>query len=337
MSEVDKERAARSYWIEVILLAVAAAVSYLVIPLFGQLFFLVPLQALLVRQGIKAFGYGAALFAIAAISFRLMNGWAFELPSQFTGDLLRAEIVELTLLIGGLYVIGSERFRQYRILYRLLGCTVAAGIATAPLMGAFLETFNEIIKWFFTNISESATIALGDQGALDLDAISLVKPIILKSYLFAYFVFLTSQWWIGTKAAARSMKMRPPIGPLTRFHAPDQLIWVLVIGLTLILIDSSKLLDETGLNFLAAAGWNAVLIIAFVFGLQGISIMRVFAARRGFSSVTTGLLIGTMLFISFLQMQWLLLMISALGVSEIWVHYRQRLLTNKPENSDNVE
>ena len=133
------------------------------------------------------------------------------------------------------------------------------------------------------------------------------------------------------------MKMRAPIGPLTRFHAPDQLIWVLVIGLTLILIDSSKLLDETGLNFLAAAGWNAVLIIAFVFGLQGISIMRVFAARRGFSSVTTGLLIGTMLFISFLQMQWLLLMISALGVSEIWVHYRQRLLTNKPENSDNVE
>ena len=337
MSEIDRERAARSYWVEVILLAVAAAVSYLVVPLFGQLFFLVPLQALLVRQGIKAFGYGAALFAIAAISFRLVNGWTFELPAQFTGDLLRAEIVELSLFIGGLYVLASERFRQYRMLYRLIGCTIAAGIVTAPLMGAFLDTFSQIVKWFFTNMSQEAAAALGDQGTLDLDTIELFNPLILKSYLFAYFAFLASQWWIGTIAGARSMRMRPPIGPLTRFHAPEQLIWVLVISLVLILLDRSEILDKTGLNFLAAAGWNAALITAFVFGVQGISIMRAFAARRGFSRVTTGLLIGTMLFIGFLQMQWLLLMISALGVSEIWVHYRQRLLTNRPENSDNVE
>ena len=60
MSEFDEARATRSYWIEVILLSVASAMGYLVIPLIGSLLFLVPLQVLLVRRGITAFGYGAA-------------------------------------------------------------------------------------------------------------------------------------------------------------------------------------------------------------------------------------------------------------------------------------
>ena len=105
MSEVDETRAARSYWIEVILLAVAASVSYLVLPLLGPLLCLVPLQALLIRRGIAAFGYAAALFGIAAVSFRLLTGWG-DLPEQIGDGLMRAEILVLILTVGGLYVFG---------------------------------------------------------------------------------------------------------------------------------------------------------------------------------------------------------------------------------------
>ena len=345
MSEVDEARAARSYWIEVILLAVAAAVSYLVVPLVGPLLFLVPLQALLVRRGITAFGYGVAMFGIAAVSFRLLSGWGFELSDQIAGGLLRAELLVLVLLVGGLYVLASGRFRQYRVLYRLLGATVAAGVATLPLMSAFLETASRAAESFLMNWAQSASVPMGDELAADAvvgartmaDSFRAATPGILRSYLLLYFVFLSAQWWIGTTVGARSARMPSPLRPVVQFHAPEQLIWVLLGGLGIIALDQIDVLDQAGLELLAALGWNAVLVVAFVFGIQGISVMRVFAARQRLTGMTTGLLIGIMLIIGLFAIPWLLLIISAFGVSEIWVHYRQRLQAGGSERDDDAD
>lgn len=344
MSEVDETRAARSYWIEVILLAVAASVSYLVLPLFGPLLCLVPLQALLVRRGITAFGYAAALFGIAAVSFRLLTGWG-DLPDQIADGLMRAEILVLILTVGGLYVLASARFSQYRVLYRLLGATVAAGVATMPLMAGFLETASLAAESFLMNWANSASMSLGDELATDAiaaarsmaDTFREAAPGILRSYLLIYFVFLTSQWWIGTAVGARSARMPSPLRPVTEFHAPDHLVWVLVGGLAVVAIDQTGALGNAGLELLAAIGWNAVLVMAFVFGIQGIAIMRVFAGRYGQSGTTTSLLIGVMLIIGLFALPWLLLIISAFGASEIWVHYRQRLQAGGSDSEDDTD
>lgn len=344
MSEVDDARVARSYWIEVILIAVASAVSYLVIPLIGPLFCLVPLQVLLMRRGIAAFGYATALFGIAAVSFRLLTGWG-ELPEQIASSLMRAEILVLILSVGGLYVLASPRFGQYRVLYRLIGATVAAGVATMPLMGGFLETASQAAESFLMNWANTAPASLRDELATDAvpvarnmaETFRAAAPGMLRSYLLIYFVFLTSQWWIGTAVGARSARMPSPLRPVTQFQAPDRLVWVLVGGLALVAVDQTGALDQSGLELLAAIGWNAVLVTAFVFGIQGIAIIRTFAARHGQSGRTTGLLIGVMLIIGLFALQWLLLIISAFGASEIWVHYRQRLQAGGSDREDNAD
>lgn len=344
MSEFDEARTSRSYWIEVILLSVGSAMGYLV-PLIGPLLFLVPLQVLLVRRGITAFGYGAALFGLAAVSFRLLSGWGFELSDKISSSLMRAEILQLSLLVVGLYVLASERFRRYRVIYRLIGATFAVGIITAPLMDSFMETFSQAAESLLVNFALSESTSMVDgvfaEPMVGAQAVAswttALTSGVLRSYLLIYFVFLASQWWIGTAVGARSARMPSPLQPLTRFHAPEQLVWVLAGGLIIIALDMTKMLDQMGLEILAAFGWNAALVIAFVFGVQGVSIIRMLADRQGLSKMTSGLLIGVILIIGLFAMTWLLFIICALGVSEIWVHYRRRLSAGGSEPEDDVE
>lgn len=341
MSDADDTRAVRSYWIEVVLLAVVSSISYLVIPLIGPLFCLVPLQALLVRRGIAAFGYGAALFGIAAVSFRLLTGWA-GLPDQIASGLMRAEFVILVLLVGGLYALASPRLGGYRVLYRLLGATAAAGVITAPLIGGFLQTAGAAAESFLMTWAQSTAASIGDEMAADAltgaqnmaAAFRDTAPGIKRSYLLVYFAFLTAQWWIGTTIGARSARMPTPLRPITQFRAPDRLIWMLVAGLAVVFLDRTGALDRTGLELLAAVAWNAGLVAAFVFGIQGIAIIRTFGARYGHSGATTGLVIGVLLAIGLFATSWLLLIISAFGASEIWIPYRQRLQEGGSERDD---
>lgn len=345
MSDADDARAVRSYWIEVVLLAVVATISYLVIPLIGPLFCLVPLQALLVRRGIAAFGYGAALFGIAAVSFRLLTGLA-GLPDQIAAGLMRAEVVVLILLIGGLYAIASPRFGQYRVLYRLIGATAAAGVVTAPLMGGFLEIAGTAAESILLNWAQSTSASLGEELAADTvngaramaASFREMTPGILRSYLLIHFVFLTAQWWIGTSVGARSARMPSPLRPVTQFRAPDRLVWVLVGSLAVVALDQTGAFDGTGrLELFAAVAWNAGLVAAFVFGIQGIAIIRAFGARYGHSGTTTGLVIGVLLIIGVFALSWLLLIIAAFGASEIWVPYRQRLQAGGSDRDDDDE
>ncbi len=343
MSDADDARAVRSYWIEVVLLAVVASISYLVIPLIGPLFCLVPLQALLVRRGNAAFGYGAALFGIAAVSFRLLTGWA-GLPDQIASGLMRAEVVALILLVGGLYAIASPRLGRYRALYRLIGATAAAGVVTAPLIGGFLETAGIAAESFLMNWAQSTSASLGEELAADAltgartmaAAFRETTPGILRSYLLIYFAFLTAQWWIGTTIGARSARMPTPLRPITQFRAPDRLIWMLVASLAVVVLDRTGALNQTGLEMLAAVAWNAGLVAACVFGIQGIAIIRAFGARYGHSGTTTGLVIGVLLIIGLFATSWLLLIISAFGASEIWIPYRQRLQAGDSERDDDL-
>lgn len=343
MSDADDTRAVRSYWIEIVLLAVVAAVSYLVIPLIGLLLFLAPLQALLVRRGITAFGYGAALFGIAVVSFRLLTGWA-GVPDQLASGLMRGEVLILILLVGGLYAVASPRFGRYRVLYRLLGATAAAGVITAPLIGGFLESAAAAAESFLLSWAQSTSASLGEELGDDAltgahamaEAFRAATPGVLRTYLVCYFAFLTFQWWVGTTIGARSARLPSPLRPVTQFRAPDRLIWVLVASLAVVILDRAGALDQTGLELVAAAAWNAGLVAAFVFGIQGVAITRAFGARYGRSGAATGLLLLVLVAGLFSEL-WLLLIISAFGASEIWIPYRQRLQAGDSERDDDVE
>lgn len=343
MSDADDTRAVRSYWIEIVLLAVVAAVSYLVIPLIGLLLFLAPLQALLVRRGITAFGYGAALFGIAVVSFRLLTGWA-GVPDQLASGLMRGEVLILILLVGGLYAVASLRFGRYRVLYRLLGATAAAGVITAPLIGGFLESAVAAAESFLLSWAQSTSASLGEELGDDAltgahamaEEFRAATPVVLRTYLVCYFGFLTFQWWVGTTIGARSARLPSPLRPITQFRAPDRLIWVLVASLAVAIMDSIGALDQTGLEPLAAAAWNAGLVAAFVFGIQGVAITRAFGVRYGRSGAATGLLIVVLVASLFSDLR-LLLIIPAFGASEIWIPYRQRLQAGDSERDDDVE
>ena len=343
MSDADDARAVRSYWIEIVLLAVIAAISYLVIPLIGPLFCLVPLQALLVRRGVTAFGYGAALFGIAAVSFRLLTGWA-GVPEQVAAGLMRGEAVVLILLIGGLYAVASPRFGRYRVLYRLLGATAAAGVITGPLIGGFLQNASAAAESFLMSWAQTTSASLGEElgddaltGARAMaDAFRAATPGVLRVYLVCYFGFLTFQWWVGTAIGARSARLPSPLRPVTQFRAPDQLVWMLVASLAVVVLDLAGALDRTGLEPLAAVAWNAGLVAAFVFGMQGVAVVRAFGAWYRRTGAATGLLI-LLVAVGLFAETWLLLIIPAFGASEIWIPYRQRLQAGESERDDDIE
>ena len=212
-------------------------------------------------------------------------------------------------------------------------------------MASFLETAGQAAESLLMNWAASSPNPLGDGQPLDsitiaqttADAFRNATPAVLRSYLLIYFVFLTSQWWIGSALGARTARLPSPLRPVANFRVPDRLIWVLLTGLALVALDQTGVLDQPGPDVLAAIGGNGVLIVAFLFGLQGIGIVSVFAGRHGRSSRTTNMMIGVILVIGLFALPWLLLIISAFGASEIWVHYRQRLQSGGLDSGENAD
>lgn len=107
----------------------------------------------------------------------------------------------------------------------------------------------------------------------------------------------------------------PDFGELTRWKAPDGIVWLLIASGAAVLIPSVLGLKSPGT---VITGMNILMVVLFVYFLQGLAIVEFFFKTRQ----VPRLLRFLFYFIIMIQ-QYLLLVLSVAGIFDLWVDFRK--------------
>ena len=152
-----------------------------------------------------------------------------------------------------------------------------------------------------------------------------LQGILLRSFLFYYFLLLTGSWWLGTVIGARSTGRKPELTRVVDFKLPDTYIWPLIASLALVLLNLA-----VPIELAAVLGWNTLLILLFLYGLAGLGIIRFLLKKTKVRPGMRWMLLAAILILAMPPRIGfaVLILIPGLGVSEIWLKYR------RPERSN---
>ncbi len=310
---------------------VAAGVSALLYHLgIGLPAFLIPLQVVRVRKGARHF------LLAAAVAFAAIAGGRLALASgQLGGAGTPALVLELSVVLGMLAglawiqlpeLLGRPALLPGGRVARLLVAAAGAGLVSVPLM-TYLGR-NQDFAAGLGKLFDAAAALLNrlldpsgaEAGLRGQELAAMTREVFLRSYLLDYLLVLTFCWWVGTVLGARSLGRRPGITPLVRFRPAESLIWPLILGLALVLLN---LLVPLGP--LELAGWNLLLVMLFFYGLAGLGILRYLLDRLGAPRglrVLAWLVLAALAFAPGANAA-LAVLICGLGVSETWINYRR--------------
>ncbi len=298
----------------------------------GFLFFLIPLQILFVRKGERGFVNALVITFALIFIIRLFNILRSTEGLSESGPFVLIEIFSVLFLMGGLAFINLwHKPGFYRVL-KLLAATGVTGLFCIPLIlylkgsESFAATaqkeFESLSKYFNQIFVRSDNFRLIDAEQLFRPDVlmAITKEFFLRSFLFSYFILLTFSWWIGSISGARSIGKKANITKLISFKLPEIYIWPLIGSLALVLLDTA--VELSALGFFA---WNICLIFLFLYGLEGIGIIKFLLKKhrlpRGvkwlFLSAFCILLLSPRINIV------IFMLIPGLGISEIWVKYRK--------------
>ena len=288
--------------------------------------FLVPLQLLLFRSGVKitriaVLGVGVAL---VYLGFR----YTAQVASDVRGCMLLVELVIPFLLLGGFLLENGFFGNMGGVLLNALLATAVTALVSIAVIQVLLnnEAFIAYYKVQFSdlfNILKSALNASSDIDLIpmmDMDVDTMlrhVSSVFYKGFLFAYFCILFVSY---TFALSVDRLTKHEVGMIT-VMIPDYFVWVLIASLSLVLVDA-RFQSSPVLGY---AGWNIFLIVMFLYGLRGMWIIRQMMEVRKVHPVMR-------FFITFAALillmhprygRVLLIGIPLVGVSEIWFKYKR--------------
>jgi hypothetical protein len=346
----------------VIEILIFAAVSTLLYRLgMGPLLFLIPLQVLYVRRGKKSFGWAALLTLglILAIGLFLarrfpMGGADLSGAAMSEGALSQAALTQAApflfldmavavLLIGGLALIQLPEMSPELQIPRLprvtrhIIATAIAGLLCVPVIlylrgnDIFTAGMREFIGTMFNGMNRAIGASGGDAiqpGAqpIQTDALlEIINTVLLRSFLFSYFLVLSFSWWLGTIIGARSIGRHPGLTRIADFKLPDRYVWPLIASLALVVLN--LVLPAEPLAILA---WNALLILAFLYGVSGLGIIRFLLRKLNVRPGVRWLLIMALVILAMTPRIGIvvLILVPGLGVSEVWLKYRKEERSN---------
>jgi hypothetical protein len=157
----------------------------------------------------------------------------------------------------------------------------------------------------------------------------MVREYVLNSFVLSVFALLAFSWWAGTAAGSRAARPAPvPRWSFAAFRLESWWLWPLIASLALVLADL-LLGGEPGasgawLTYASYAAWNTALVMLFLFGLQGLAILRFWLERRGIARFVWPLAVAVAL-IALATPRLNVVVAVALplfGASENWVRYR---------------
>jgi hypothetical protein len=320
--------------------ALLFAVSSLVLYSFGaaRVLFLVPLQVMSVRRGTAGLAASAGIAAAGLAGIRLASLLGAPLEPGAV-EVAGAEVALFLLLAGGLAAAGL-RMGGARGVVRLLAATGGVCLAGAPIVLALARNTAVIalVDRAFADASRmlKAIFATGDsvEGTV-LEALmvpatlkAMVREYVLSSFVLMVFAFLAFSWWAGSVAGARAAR----IDAVRRwrfasFRLESWWLWPLIGSLALVLADllgGERLAARAWLPYVSAAAWNTVLVMLFLFGLQGLAIVRFWLEKRALARLAWP--VGVAVVLVALATPRLNAVIAValplFGASENWVRYR---------------
>lgn len=300
---------------------------------FLVLFFTVPLYTLYYRNGKSDLLISSASVLVLTAIFAVWRT-RFVIEADLRGALVIIEmIIPILLMLGMFFIIdiipvlsGSRR------LYRLMAATLAAVIVCVPVY--FLLKGNDVfIEAVKTQINAIAGIAFGESNGtyeseviksyLGEDGITgYMKSFYLKSAAAMYFLILLISARVSEILISRMQRRNPLM--LTEFSVPSNFLWPMLIAAVGMLVDIFELMK---LGYFVPVVWNAGLVLLFIYGLQGLGIIR--AVFRKYNLPHSLRLLFEFILIMLLVMPGVnyivIVGLPVLGISETWINLRKSI------------
>lgn len=330
LQDISKQSWLKGPWFETILLTVVSVFLYNIGIAF--LLFLIPLQVLFIRRGENFFISGLFICPSLILCYKLI---ALALNSAFAnaGPFLLIEFFSIILLLGGLVFLNLVKLPGVSSALKLLAAAAATWVLSIPLIlflqenESFItvtrELFGNIALFLNTNVSASESINLS-YNQLNINGESLLtitREFFLRSYIFDYFILLLFSWRSGTILGLKSLRVKSNTTALKNFRMPDFYIWPLILSLAGVLLNNFR-----DLGFLSFLFWNTALIMLFLFSLTGFGIIRFLFEKFRLARPLRFLFAFSLVILIMTPRIGIvfLLLIPALGISEIWIKYRTK-------------
>lgn len=305
-------------------LLIASILSFTLFQLNMLVLFCIPLQILFVRKGDRYLLYGSVSVLITIVIVSFIRTASIEDPVM-KRSIQFADVLLPAIIVAGVVATDLRWKIRPRTLYKVLVVSLGAGIISIPII--LLLSRSDGFHDFLTGQVESVAALFqagrqeGEAGIATANVESLVsniKVILLRNYLFVYFITVAGSVWAGRAIAARMARTRSE--GFRNFHIPDRMIWPLLISWALVLVD-----NFISIGAIAYAAWNIGLILLSIYGMQGIGIIQTVLDRRNVSKYFRILITAAMVMMVFWPGVNLVILIGLpiLGVSELWVHFRK--------------
>ncbi len=326
----------RNIWIEITLFSIASVLLYQFS--MGIFLFLIPLQILFAKRDFETLLYAVILTFVAILTVKIFRIGFSNLNASIK-PLIILEALILIAFLGGLLLLNAD-IRKIRFgsnLMRLFSVTALFALLSIPAIIYYRGNtqFNSAMNDIFKSISQYLKQMFSSGGTTTLAILNkYINPqalketttrIFFRSYIFDYFALLGFSWWVGTAISNKStimLGMTPErkITRISEFKLPEYYVWPLIINLALVLIDFKLKLGLIG--YLA---WNLLLTLAVLYAVQGIAILnflfKYFRVNAGLKFIVYFTLI-ILLFTPKINIL-ILILIPGLGISEIWIKYRE--------------
>jgi len=323
-----------AFWVDIFLFS---AISVFIYQLgFISFLFAVPLQILIKKRSEYAYLYAALLVLIGAVVTAFIHTRGIE-NTNIRRMMALFELLLPVFLLASLYTVNKQGLRVQRTVFRLIAAVIGIGIISIPLVFGIMRN-KEFVAYLRTQLTTIVEAFFGTQTGSGIPLnqgllrsfikpdriIILIREIFFRNFLFSFFLLLTINWRLGVGIARRIVRGTAPVR-LSRFKMPDRFIWVFLLSWAGIIADIFF-----GLGVFGYIVWNFGLIAAFIFGLQGVGILRFFLERSNLSRGLQLFLIVMLVVLLFIPGLNALLIIGIpiFGVSEVWIKYR------KPKRSD---
>ncbi len=227
------------------------------------------------------------------------------------------------VVVGGWFLALTLRWPRSAFFDRALGAVVGAFGAVGLFFWVRPRSW-EVVDFLVTDrIREGVSTALGvlqsvgGEGTVPPELSDAVyRTAETQGTVFPALVGLSSMaalgvaWWIYVRLARESDQ---GVGALAEFRFNDQLVWVFILGLALVLLNSGESLDR--------AGTNAVVFMGALFALRGAAVL--FFLSGGLSMLGAVLLGLAFLFVAPVLLAGALVV----GLGDTWFDLRERART----------
>ncbi|HEX5580272.1 MAG TPA: DUF2232 domain-containing protein [Gemmatimonadaceae bacterium] len=248
----------------------------------------------------------------------LARGWALLLAGTFgLACILRprralldqalpvvgiALVLGMVVLLTGATPLGTE-------LARTMESEYAARASDAV---AWLQRLSTSPEWtvFARENPDAAALRreLQDQLAASYTVLPARSLVVLPAMLALESLATLAVAW-GLHQRLGRVRVGPPAAPLRNFRFSDQLIWGLIVGITLVVLPA--------LADLRAAGANLLLFFGALYVVRGLGVLSWLLAARRWTKVT-------LVAVGLLAWQLLAAFALALGVGDTWLDWRSR-------------